>query len=159
CELDTVYMVWMLASESHVLATDPAGILEANIFYPAHHARFYGDTGFGALPYFATAYGLTGNPALALNLTFLGCLVLSAFTLYVVVVRWTGSRLAGLVAGTSLLMNRWVLWDFIPTAPSYAVMVYFPLIVFLASRPARGWREVVPLVPLVALQCLTDVVY
>ena len=62
CQLDTVYMVWMLAGECHALATDPTGILEANIFHPAHHARFYGDTGFGALPYFASTYGLTGNP-------------------------------------------------------------------------------------------------
>jgi hypothetical protein len=159
CLVDPPYMAWALAYESHTLVTAPSRLADANIYHPARNALFYGDTGFSALPYFMPTFLVTGNPALALNLVLLGCLALSAWALHLVVLRWTGSYLGGLLAGFTLLATRWTLWEFIPCAPSYSVLQYFPLIMLLASRPAHRFRDALRLLPWVVLQCLTDVVY
>ena len=159
CRYDPLYMGWVLAWETHALGTAPARLRDANIFHPARGTLFYGDTGFGALPYFMPPMLAGGNPTLALNLLFLGCIAATACSLHLVVVCWTGSELAGFIAGWTFLTTRWVLWDFVPTAPSYAVLQYFPWIVYLAARPARRLGQSLRLLPLVVLQCLTDVVY
>src|SRR5437773_4222824 len=156
---DVQYMVWVLAYESHALTTAPSRFKDANIFYPARGTLFYGDTGFGALPYFFPVFLLTGNPALALNLTVFGSIVLTAAALHLVVAYWTASELAGVVAATAMLFNRWVLWDFIPPSPSFAVLQYFPPIILLAAASASRRRGALGLLPLVVLQSLTDVVY
>ena len=159
CRSDPPYMAWALAYESHALATAPTTFLDANIYFPARHALLYGDTGFGPLPYFLPAFLLSGNPALALNLVFLSCVALTAWTMHLVVRHWTGSSLAGFVAAWTLLMNPWVLWRLIPAAPSYAVLQYFPVIILLAATPVARLRSVARLVPLIVLQSLADVVY
>ncbi len=158
CEFDTLYMGWALAHESHTLATAPARLPDANIYHPTPDALFYGDTGFGALPYFLPTYLLSGNPTLALNLVLLSCFTLTAWTLHLVTVRWTGVHLAGFLAGWTFLTTRWVLWG-VPSAPTYSVLQYLPLIVLLAATPARRFTSALALLPLVVLQSLTDVVY
>jgi len=156
---DTLYMAWVLSYESHTLTTDPARLRDTNIFHPARDTLFYGDTGFGALPYFMPVFLATGNPSLALDTMMLGSFALTATMLHLVVRRFTGSHLAGVVAASVLLLDRWLLWDFVPNAPSYAVLQYFPLIVLLAAAPARRLGDALRLLPFIALQCLTDVVY
>jgi hypothetical protein len=159
CLYDLPYMAYVLAHESHALATAPSRFFDPTFYYPARHALWYGDTGFGALPFFLPSFLVTGNPTLAINLVFLVGLTLTAWALHVVVHRWTGSHLAGVVAAATLLSNRWVLWDFPPTAPTYALLQYFPLIVAATVTPAASWRDAARLVPLVVLQCLSDVAY
>src|SRR5262249_41207905 len=128
-------------------------------FYPAHHTLFYGDTGFGALPYFLPVFLASGNPTLAINLTCFGCIVLTAWTLHLVTVRWTGEPFAGFAAAAPYLMNPWVLWGFIPSPPAYAVLQYLPLIVLFAATPSARFREALRLLPLIVLQALADVAY
>ena len=159
CRYDTLNITWVLSYESHCLTTDPFGCLDANIYYPARKTLFYGVTGLAALPYFMPTFLLTGNPALALNLVFLGSLVLTACALHFVVWKWTCSHLAGFIAAWTILTSRWVLWWFVPTNPSYAVMQYFPLIILFASTPAERFLDALKLVPLVAAQCLSDPIY
>jgi hypothetical protein len=113
----------------------------------------------GALAYFMPTFLLTGNPTLALNLLLLGGIALTAASLHLAVAAWTGSQPAGFVAAATFLGSRWVLWDFIPSAPSYAMLQYFPAIMLLAARPAASFRQALLLWLLVFLQCLTDVVY
>ena len=126
CQSDTLLITWALAWMSHALVTAPWTLADANIYHPAPHALFYGEAGFGALPYFLPPFLITGNPTLAINLTFLVSLALTAWTLHLVVYRWTGSHLGGAVAGWTFLANRWVNWLWIPSAPNYAVLQYFP---------------------------------
>jgi hypothetical protein len=155
---DARYAAWVLAYETHALATAPARLLDANIYHPTPRALFYGPTAFGTLPWFAPAFLASGNPTLALNLTFLGGVTLTALTLHLVVLGWTGSQLAAFVAGWTLCTNRWVLWN-LPLVPQYAPLLYLPLIVRLAATPALGCRGLLCLAGLVALQCLTDPLY
>jgi hypothetical protein len=156
---DSLYSAWALAYETHALTTAPATLPDANIYHPTSHALFYGPNAFGALPYFAPVFLLTGNPAAALNVMFLLAIAMTAGALHWVVWRWTGEELAGLVAAWTFLTTRWVLWEWLPTAPHAAVLVYFPLIVFLTVRPNLRLGEVLLLAALIAIQCLTEVTY
>src|SRR5262249_50079750 len=131
----------------------------ANIYHPTPHALFYGPTGFGALPLFAPVYLTTANPTLATNVLLLGGVALTATAIHMVAARWTGSALAGLVAASTLLTTRWMLWEWIPTAPHAAVLFYFPSIILLASDPGPRRRTLVALAVLAALQCLADITY
>jgi hypothetical protein len=159
CRYDTTYMTWVLSQETHALMNSPSQFLNANIYFPARQALLYGDTGLSALLYFFPIFALGQNPTLAINLVFFICVVLTAWSLHLVVDRWTGSYLAGFAAAWTFLTTPWVLWTFVPSAPSYAVLQYFPWIVLLASRADFGWRHVALLVPLLILQSLADAVY
>src|SRR5262245_17750868 len=103
CQSDSLLITWALAWMSHAFATAPSSFADANIYHPAPHALFYGEAGFGALPYFLPPFMLTGNPTLAINLTFLVSLALTGWTLHLVVHHWTGSHLGGVVAGWAFL--------------------------------------------------------
>ena len=79
-EFDRLYSMWVLAWSSHALSTAPARLADANIYFPARDALFYGPTGFGALPLFAPVYLLSGNPIRAINITFLAGVAATAWT-------------------------------------------------------------------------------
>lgn len=153
------YIAWALAYQSHALATASSTYLDANIFHPARRALLYGEPGLAALPLFAPVFLASGNPTAAINFVLLGGLVLTALGIHLAVERWVGSWLAGLVAGTALLTNPWCLWQFFPSAPSYAVLPYFPWIVFFAARLPGRFRDAGPLAAAVLLQCLAGLVY
>ena len=155
---DPLYTAWVLAWETHALGSANTTLLGANIYHPTPDALVYGPPAFGALPYFAVVFGPTGNPALALNILFLGSAVLTASFLHIVTRDWTGSATAGLVAGCTFLASRWLFWSFAVTAPQLAVVFYLPLIVDRAARPLRG-RGMLALFLLVLAQGLADLVY
>jgi len=157
CRFDLLQMIWALAYQSHTLITAPWKLPEANIYHPARHALFYGDVGFGALPYFMPTFLLTGDPALAANLTFLGSITLTASALHVVVRRWTASHLAGLVAAWTFLTTRWLLWMWPASSLSYAVLQYIPLIMYLAASPVAGRGRESLLLLLLVLQGLVTI--
>ena len=157
CHFDLLQMVWALAHQSRALVTAPWSIAEANIYYPTPHALFYGDAGTGALPFFMPTFLLTGNPALASNVLFLGSVALAAWALHTVVERWTASHLAGFVAAASFLTSRWVLWTWMPSAPHYAVLVYFPFIMLLGTMRTTGRGPALLLLALLVLQGLTTI--
>jgi hypothetical protein len=156
CLNDPLLLAWALAHESRALTTDPLTLPDANIYHPTRYSLFYGEVGLGAVPYFGPVFLLTENPGLALNFVFVVSLALTAWTLHLVVLRWTGSHLGGLLAGWAFLTARWVLWGWIPVAPNYAVLQYFPLIIYLAAAPEQRLTHAVMLLLLVVLQGLTS---
>lgn len=151
---------WAMAWQVDVLSGRVAAPLpDANIFAPVADALYYGQTGWGALPLFAPVYLSTADPTLAINLTFLLGLALTAVGLHLVVWRWTGSTVAGFVAGVTFITNPWVLRWFVVTAPQLAAMMWMPWLALLASTRPFRLRHVLALAALVTLQSLTDVVY
>src|SRR5262249_12959746 len=74
---DLLHIAWVLAHESRALVSDPAQFTEGNIFHPTRHVLFYSQASLGALPFYAPVFWSTGNPALALNFTFLTCIALT----------------------------------------------------------------------------------
>ena len=156
---DALYSAWVLAWQSHALTTGGVAVAMANIYHPTPDALYYGPVAFGALPFFAPTFLVTGNPTLALNVLLLGGIALSAAAIHFVVTRWTGWQSAGLVAGVSFAANRWLLVTFVPRTPHIAVLCYFPLIIALAARPRLTTRGALLLCALVVAQGLTDAAY
>jgi len=101
--LDSLLVGWALAHQSHALSTAPWSFPDGNIYWPSRRALYYGEAGFGAVPYFMPPFLATGNPTLALNLVLLVGLVLTAWSMQRVVARLTGSERAGFVAGAVLV--------------------------------------------------------
>jgi hypothetical protein len=157
-DCDRHLSAWAMAWSSRALVEGPWAIADANIYHPAENTLFYGQAGLGALPYFMPAFLSTGNPVLALNLTLVGGLVVTACLFHLVVRHWTGSSLAGFAAGATFLSNRFVL-GYVPTAPYLAALQFLPIIALLASRRHERMRDALLLVPLVVVQCLTDPVH
>lgn len=154
---DPIYVIWALSYETHALGTAASRLFDANIYHPTPSALLYGPAAFGALPYFAPTFALTGNPILAINILFLVAVTATAFALHLVAAAWTGAATAGFVAAWVFLTNGWI-WGWAPSAPHYAVLLYLPVIVFLAARPLSARRAVL-LVVIVSLQSLTEPVY
>jgi hypothetical protein len=157
--VDAMYSMWAMAWTSHALVTAPADLPNANIYHPTPHAFFYGPGAFGGVPLFAPVWWLTGNPVLACNVVFMGGVALTAWTLHLVVHRWTASQLAGFVAAATILTNSWLVHGFVAKTPHFAALQYLPLIVYAAARPAGRVREMMPLLGLILAQSLTDGVY
>ena len=159
CAFDALLAAWAGAWESEALLHAPSRLVDAGIYHPAKGALLYVESGLGALPVFAPAYLATGNPALALNVTFLLGAALTAAALHLVAGSWTGSFLAGVVAGWSFLTTKWALWVFGPTAPNYVVLFWFPAIMLLAARLPRSRRGYFLLGTAIVLQSLVSAVY
>jgi len=156
---DALFGGWALAWETHALTTDAWRLFDANIFHPAKHTLAYGPLAFGGLPFFAPVFLTTGNPTLALNLTLLLGIALTATGLHRVTVRWTGLELAGFIAGWAFLCVRWTLYSSLPTVPYYAALQWLPWIVWLSASSLQGPTRVLGLAALVTFQGLTDAVY
>ena len=158
CNFDLLQTAWVLAHESRALAQAPSTFADAPIYHPTPGALFYGDAAFGALPLYLPPFLATGNPTLAVNLAFLVSAALTALALHAVTRTWTGSHLAGAIAGWTFLVTRWTLWDFAPSAPQYTGLFWFPFVILLATRPPSRGRDL-GLAALIALQSLASPVY
>jgi hypothetical protein len=153
---DLLLMAWALVHASRTLVTAPWSLPDANIYHPTPRSFFYGETGLGAVPYFAPVFLATGNVSLAINVLFLGCVAMTALAVHAATHHWSRSHLAGFVAGATFLTAPWVLWTWVPAAPNYAVLQYLPFIVVLAARRLKTWRATVGLAALVVVQGLTS---
>jgi hypothetical protein len=157
--IDLHYSTWVLSYVSHALAGGATEFANANIFYPAAGTLFYGPAALGALPLFAPVFLATGNPVLATNLMLLLGIALTGVTMHFIVRRWTGSDLAGVVGAVTVIFNQWLIHGFVPTSPHWAALCILPLIAYFAATRLYSMRAALLLVPIVVLQCLTDIVY
>jgi hypothetical protein len=158
CHFDLLQTAFVLAHESRALTHAPPTFADVPMYHPTPGALFYGDAAFGALPLYLPPFLATGNPTLAVNLAFLASAALTALALHAVARRWTGSHLAGAIAGWTFLVTRWTLWDFAPSAPQYAGLYWFPFVILLATRPPSCARDL-GLAALIAAQSLASPVY
>jgi hypothetical protein len=155
---DALHGIWALAWNTRALATQPGNLFDPSVLHPTPRAFFYSPHGLSTVPVFAPVFLATGNPLLAFNLTLIGCISLTAWGLHRVTAHWTGSRLAGFVAGCSIIASP--LWTPLLTRwPTYLSTYYLPWIAALLALPTLRAGTVVALGTLIALQCLTDPVY
>jgi hypothetical protein len=157
CRFDSSLVAWALAHQTQALTSEPSRFLDAGIYHPAPNALLYGEAAFGGLPFFGPPFLSTGNPTLAINLTFLVGVILTAAAIHAVLWSWTGSTLASFLGAWTFLMTRWTLWSWVPCAPNYALLPYFPLIILLAARPVANRFRSFGLGLLVFLQGATSV--
>jgi hypothetical protein len=95
---DPLFSMWRLGWVSHQLATDPAHLFDANIFYPERVTLTLSDPSIlpGLIQTPLTALGVP--PVLAYNLLFLLAVWLSGIATYVFVERLTASSAAAFIA-------------------------------------------------------------
>ncbi|MDI3339462.1 MAG: hypothetical protein QJR03_02900 [Sphaerobacter sp.] len=133
---DPVFQAWTMAWDVHAWRTDPARIFDANIFYPYRNTLAYADHLMGQAALVAPVLLATGNAILADNLSVLLALALSGFSMYLLVVDLTGSRLAGVVAGIG--------YAYLPARMAHLEHLnllsaqWLPLAVLTARRALRG---------------------
>ena len=96
---DALLNVWITAWDGHQLLSDPLHLFDANIFVPYRRSLAYSElllgNGLLALPITA----LSGNPVLGYNIALLLSFTLSGLGACLLVVRFTRSAAAGMVAG------------------------------------------------------------
>jgi hypothetical protein len=126
---DAKFGLWNVAWIGHALLTQPAHLLDANIFYPHTGTLAYSElnlvSGFLGFP----GYALTRNPFVAINSAIAIGLFLTFMLTWALVRRLTGSAGAGLVAATA--------FTFCPNIPSRSaeiqlLMTFGIPLVFLA---------------------------
>jgi hypothetical protein len=96
---DPYFSMWRLGWVAHALRTNPGGLFDANIFYPARDTLAYSDAmllpGVLLAPFF-----WAGVPAAAVyNAALFTALALSGYAVFTLTRRLTGSAGAGLAAG------------------------------------------------------------
>lgn len=157
CRFDSQLLGWALAHQSDALLFNPSRLLDGGAFFPAKGALLLGEAAFGALPLFLPVFALSGNPTLALNVVFLVSATATVGSVHLVVRRLTGRHAAGVAAAAMLLSSRWLLWQWAPCAPNYAMVFYLPWIFLLLTLGVNGRRRMVGLALLMALQGLATV--
>jgi hypothetical protein len=96
---DPLFSVWRLAWVAHQLRADPAHLFEANIFYPEHGTFAYSDAMLLPAASVAPLFWMGVSPIAIYNLTLLGGLALSAFTMFLLCRMVTGDSIAAFAGG------------------------------------------------------------
>ncbi len=99
---DGRFSVWNVAWVARTLVVDPAGLYNANIFYPRRGTLAYSEANVVAGVLAIPAYWASGgNPYLAHNSVLFFAFALAVFGTWALVRHLTGSSTAGLVSGLS----------------------------------------------------------
>jgi len=153
---DTQLNEWILAWVAHQLPRDPAHLFEANIFYPAHDALAFSEPLIVPALLGAPLAWAGASPVLVYNLVVLAGYALTAFAMFVLVEGWTGSFLAGLLAGSLFAFNTHTLTRF---AHVQGIHIYgLPLALLAIDRLIRGgsWRAALLLAGAMVLMAYTS---
>ncbi len=102
---DTVLNEWALAWVAHQTFAHPLQLFEANIFYPSHLTLAFSEHMFPVAMMGAPLFWLGASPVLVYNLLLLAGFALSGWSLAIVMHRWTGDWLAGILAGCIFAFN------------------------------------------------------
>lgn len=153
--LDVDLVAWILGWGAHALATDPMSLFQANIFHPAPNSLASSEHLLGLQVFAAPIFWASGNAVLAYNVTVLVTSWLTAMTMFLVARQWTGSAVAGLVAGAAFAFSPGIAREFsrLNESPLYL----FPVVVLLAWKAAEAptLRLLVALALATSLQALT----
>src|SRR4030095_1120844 len=90
----------------------PIPLCEANIFYPERHTLAFSEHLFVQSMIGAPVRWAGGSPVLVYNIVFLAGLALSGWAMSLVVQRWTGSWIAGVMSGCLIAFNALTLTRF-----------------------------------------------
>src|SRR3954465_1462195 len=102
---DTQLNEWIMAWVAHQLPRAPFHLFEANIFYPAHDSLAFSEPLIVPALIGAPLAWSGASPVLVYNLVLIAGFALTAFATFLLVERWTGNWLAGLLAGSAFAFN------------------------------------------------------
>ena len=132
---DTILHEWTLAWLAHQIVNDPLHLFDANIFYPDPLTLAYSDHLFIPGVFVAPLLWANVSPVLVYNLVLIAGFALTGWAMCVVVHRWTGSRLAGLVSGSLVAFNAFTLTRFPQIQDLH--LEFLPLAVWALDRLIR----------------------
>jgi flagellar biosynthesis protein FliQ len=139
---DTILHEWILAWVPHQLLNDPLHLFDANIFYPERSTLAYSDPLIVQSLIGAPLLWAGGSPVLVYNIVLMAGFALTGWAMCLVVARWTGSRLAGIVSGTLVAFNAFTLTRLTQIQDQH--LEFFPLVLvaldrlLAAPRPRRA---------------------
>jgi hypothetical protein len=111
-QADTQLNAWTMAWVAHQIVQDPAQLFDANIFYPERHTLAFSEHLFVQSMLGAPVRWSGGSPILVYNLVLLAGFALSGWVTAIVIERWTGSWLAGIMSGSLMAFNALTLTRF-----------------------------------------------
>jgi hypothetical protein len=129
---DAQLNAWIIAWIAHTLPRDPAHLFDGNIFAPEPATLTYSEPLMPQALLGAPVLWLGGSPVLAFNLVLIAGLVLTAWSAWFVVWKWTGSSGAALVAGALAAFNVHLLTRLPHVQAAHAWGL--PLTIYLADR-------------------------
>ena len=130
--------IWTLGWLERALFGAGLSVWSPPALYPLQDTLALGQPLFGCLPLYLPVSALSGNPTLALNITILGGVLLSAYLMFLLVRRLGGNPWASLVAGLLFAFNP-LQWAPAPVGAIPGSFFWAPL-ALLALDLARGGR-------------------
>ncbi len=140
--LDGILGTWILAWGAKALGTDPGAFFHAPVFYPAANSLAFSENLLGILPFFGPLFAMSGDAFWATNAFVLLSVFFTGLATFVLTLHWTGSRVAGVVAGLFFIVSPIRLAQ---TAPLHLWAFWWtPLALWTTSRfLQRGrWKDV-----------------
>jgi hypothetical protein len=134
---DDYHFLWLLQWVARALVSAPSTLFDGNVMHPMPRVVAGADHLLGDQPIFGLVLAGSGNPVLAFNALVLTSFVLCGTTMYLLIRRWTGSRVAALTAG---LAFAFLPWRVDIARVRLLQQYYYPLIVLLVDRAAVSGR-------------------
>jgi hypothetical protein len=153
---DTELNEWIVAWVAHQAATDPRHLFDANIFFPEANTLAYSESLIVPAAMGAPALWLGASPVLTYNLLILAGLTLTGWSGWLLVRRWTGDEIAGLVAGVMLTFNAHTLTRLPQLQALHLEFLPLALLAFDALLTEPRTRHAAMLALWFALQGLTS---
>jgi hypothetical protein len=132
---DTVLHEWTLAWLAHQIVRDPVHLFDANIFYPDRLTLAYSDHLFIPGIFVAPLIWAGFSPVLVYNLLLIAGLALTGWMMSLVIHRWTGSRMAGLISGSLVAFNSFTMTRFPQIQDQH--LEFLPLALWTLDRLIR----------------------
>lgn len=156
---DVYFNMWRLRWFAHALASSPARLFDANIFFPERRTLTLSDAMFveGVL---ATPLNWAGmSPVLMHNLVLLGAIVFCGVAMFALVRYLTGSRGAGLLAGIAFAFAPYRFDHFMHMELQWAMWAPLALLALHRAYDTGQWRYGIATGACVALQMLSSIYY
>ena len=152
---DTQLHEWTLGWLAHQVVRDPLNLFDANIFHPDRLTLAYSDHLLVPGLVVAPLLWVGVSPVLAYNLLLMAGFALTGWSMCLVMYRWTGSRLSGLLSGSLVAFNAFTLTRMPQIQDQH--LEFLPLALWALDRllSAPSVRRALTLAAWFVLQALT----
>ena len=156
---DPLFSIWRLAWVAHALATDPARLLDANIFHPARHTLTFSDAMMleGALA--APMFWIGASPIFIYNVLLLGGIAASGLAMFVLARHLLKATGPALVSAAIFTMAPYRIEHFMHLELQWAMWVPLTLWAIHRAVERRSSRDGLLVGVFLWLQMLSSVYY
>ena len=125
-----------------LFGSGPLGVYDSYFFAPIENSIVFNENLFGLSLLYAPLLFLSGNPLLSYNLTLFISFILSQYFMYLLVLRLSGNRWAGILSGFAFALSPYATYEM--GRIQLAAQQWIPLCIWFACRAfeERRWRDV-----------------